>query len=175
MDQEFLNLKKDDSKKRLLVNISDTSSTPEKNTSKKNKVAETVFKEEQMDLKDIEAECEPHMQQAIFLSSSSSLQEALMSLVNVFNIAVSRCRTLESLRAWANMDERLNQEETFLCKHLMHIISHGFISLNDLKGLVSDAAHKPGYTVVWRQWIEIAEQRLRRKEQQDDHLVDPMT
>ena len=87
-----------------------------------------------MDVEDITAECDPLMQQAIYLSSSSKVQEALNSLANAFNICVTKARTLEKLQEWVNLDERLDQEETLICKHLMDIIQEGFVTLAALKG-----------------------------------------
>ena len=109
-------------KKRLFLNISDTSCILEKQSHKKNKFAETVIVEDMMDFMDVDAEFAAFVQHAVFLWSSSNLQEALMSLVNMFNIFVSRCGTLKSLRVWTNMEERLNREETLLRKHLVHIM-----------------------------------------------------
>ena len=104
---------------------SDPRSPPEKDHCKKAKI---------MDVEDITAECDPLMQQAIYLSSSSKVQEALNSLANAFNICVTKARTLEKLQEWVNLDERLDQEETLICKHLMDIIQEGFVTLAALKG-----------------------------------------
>ena len=109
----------------IVPHHSDPRSPPEKDHRKKAKI---------MDVEDITAECHPLMQQAIYLSSSSKVQEALNSLANAFNICVTKARTLEKLQEWVNLDERLNQEETFICKHLMDIIQQGFIPLAALKG-----------------------------------------
>ena len=112
----------------IVPHHSDPRSPPEKDHRKKAKI---------MDVEDITAECHPLMQQAIYLSSSSKVQEALNSLANAFNICAARARTLEKLQEWVNLDERLNQEETFICKHLMDIIQQGFVPLEALTGFSS--------------------------------------
>ena len=112
----------------IVPHHSDPRSPPEKDHRKKAKI---------MDVEDITAECDPLMQQAIYLSSSSKVQEALNSLANAFNICVTKARTLENLQEWINLDERLDQEENFICKHLMDIIQQGFVPLEALTGFSS--------------------------------------
>ena len=112
----------------IVPHHSDPRSPPEKDHRKKAKI---------MDVEDITAECHPLMQQAIYLSSSSKVQEALNSLANAFNICVTKARTLENLQEWINLDERLDQEENFICKHLMDIIQQGFVPLEALTGFSS--------------------------------------
>ena len=109
--------------------------TETKPIQKATSAAEPVINAKIMDVEDITAECDPLMQQAIYLSSSSKVQEALNSLANAFNICVTKARTLEKLQEWVNLDDRLNQEETVMCKHLTNIIQQGFVPLEALAGL----------------------------------------
>lgn len=129
--------------------------------------AEERSREDILNMHQLAVECDPHMQAAIMLSTSSRLQGALTAIGNTFCLVVIKARTLACLEAWARLDKRLTEEESFLCKHLMSILEHRLVPLKALTGVVSNENFPKGYEAVWHQWIEIAQMRLKNTQQEN--------
>jgi hypothetical protein len=87
--------------------------------------------------------------------------QALMNLRNIYSMVVVRSNTLPGLRAYMLLDQRLGEESSDICARMETLISAD-TSYSELLQMPAQAAMPPGYSDIWKEWLDVAYARLGR-------------
>ena len=81
-------------------------------------------------------------------------QLALNNLRNIYCLVALRAGTPDRLRAYQELDRRLENEESDICRRIRELVEAGFPD-SEMCGLAAAAGLPEGMVSIWRDWVNL--------------------